>query len=637
MDEWFNQNLNTNGWINSKESSSEYSLYIPSNITEDTKIVVLGCSNDDYHSDSSFVDYVKSHVQKDTIYMVVPSNNSTTSNSSNYANMIVDVAKEYSISTNNINVCSFGSGNIITSKIFEQICKSGNKIGTYINVMGDIDENTNGFQEIYDGTYYHINDHSNTGFRSETGSNDKNKYSDPKEFIEFDLEAKDGNEHNFYFADRQLGILPFLSGLSVLNLEENGEYFKIKGVNKHALVYEEKKEEPKKERKKSYSYTPTYTYNTNYSSNNTSYNTNYSASLSIKYDRDKTDEAVSYIKKAVNDLEKVKDTYNGSDASTLPPDSEVPSLLEKLKNDVNSNLDDAFNTEQTLQSMQDAAEKMTDEDYVQGITRQLQGSGFKLIDGYISKDGIPGLIYVPANKQSLEGLSLITYLPAGGRSRNQSDARSYGLGKIAESGYNLDAGIFLPIGDANSWDFNSNSRNALYNTIMEVATTNKVDMNRLSLVGASLGGETGFELVAEHPNTFASLTTFISSEIGGYVFKHANELAHSGTTFITYVNGATRDQYQVLDRAGAKVIGYDVGIGDDDNVNRLYSDGLLTDISNIQRGTNYLVDGNKLISVSRLQINDWSLLYEMTKNKGDLSGYGVDKETDPYYVSLTGK
>lgn len=654
MDKWFNQNANSDGWITGlSPNNAEYTAYIPSNVTSSTKIVLLGCSFNDYYnvpkyctnSNDTFVNYIKTNKFDDTIYMIVSSKN--LSDSSNYANMLLDVADKYNIPTNNINVCSYGEGNIITSKISEVLSKSGKEIGTYLNVMGDINEDTSSFQENYSGEYYHVNDHSSIEFKSEAGIKGKNEYNDPKKFTEIELEAINGNDHNFYAADKQLKILSFLSGKSSLNIEENNEYFSIKGVKKHEIIYEDENKDKIVESNpvstNNYTYTPTYSQNLSYKSNqNVSYksttsSTNKVSTLgSIKYDREKTNEAIIYIKKAVTGLEKVKENFNRS-SSTLPANSLVPSLLNKLSDNLSSNLDNAVNAEQVLQSMQDAAEKMTDDEYIKSVSKELQGAGFKLIDGYISKDGIPGLIYVPSNRQNIAGLPLITYLPAAGRSKDKLDARNYGLGKIAESGYNLDSGIFLPIGDSNSWDFNSNSRKKLYNTIMEVATMNKVDMSRLSLVGASLGGEIGFELCAEHPNTFASLTTFISSEVGGYVFNHANEIANSGTTFIVYVNRATRDQYQILNSAGAKIIGYDVGIGDDDNVNRLYSKGLLTDISNIQKGTNYLKNGNQLISVSNQQINDWSILYELSKNKGDLSRYGVDKETDSYYVSLTNR
>lgn len=219
----------------------------------------------------------------------------------------------------------------------------------------------------------------------------------------------------------------------------------------------------------------------------------------IKYIPEKVDEAIRFADISCssfssNLIGKIKSVSIPAKCRNY---SNISSTLYKLSSTIGS----ASSVNSILKSMKESAELSVKH---QSILSDFSGIAMEIV---IQNGKEAGYVFKP-DKEDIKGLPMITYLSGTGttsfdRLNHTNSTETIFSKSIIDGSLNLDAVVFMPIQKGKYGYQNQINDGSLIELIDTVANENKVDHNRKSLFGFSVGCLDGANLAAKYGDYFS--------------------------------------------------------------------------------------------------------------------------------------
>ena len=304
-------------------------------------------------------------------------------------------------------------------------------------------------------------------------------------------------------------------------------------------------------------------------------------------------------------------TYNPDAVSEALTESEK--MIDKATfnqfKSINSSIPNGFRSADALTNvvskLDDTNEKLTNvksflttvkselDQYVQANTLS---SDLLKMKGYFPTTiaGVAGYLYIPpGDYTSTAGLPIITWLSGMAEYTSQSRLNLSGIGKLLSEGYTPNAVVWVPTGTASGKWGEYDMKNVV-NSIDTLIDTYKLDADRNSLIGYSLGGIGGYKFISENPDYFSAFVSY-----GAYPFIYNYDaLAKSNTTIMIYSGSKDSESYQwavsgfkELNNRGADVMMYNIEGATHSEEEKILTVEMIEDLINIRKSKTYVKNG----------------------------------------------
>ena len=303
----------------------------------------------------------------------------------------------------------------------------------------------------------------------------------------------------------------------------------------------------------------------------------------ISYNPDDLTKAVSESKKVSDMADSFKSKYSGIE-DLIPQNFKFSGELLTVLRDIISG-DLSYNkiseVERFLITTKNELDKHTEQNKV---SEQIMNYGYNITE----INGRKGYLYIPEGYTSTANLPLVTWF-AGSGEVSQRAMNEKGLSHLISQGYKMDAVVWCPI------NYQQYSHDEQYNVIKSIVKDYNLDEERVSLVGFSLGAHKSYDMARVHPNYFSSIVTY-----GTCYVPH--EIDSPDTTFIMFQG--QKDQYSDASNTynrlvehGNQTLLYKLNGAYHTDINTIFSEELVSDITNIKRGNKLINEVNSIIEV----------------------------------------